>query len=125
MKVITVLIIGFVLTFDFSYWQSNSFEKINFILGEWNGAGSGFGNEKSKIESSFKLIMGGQYIEVQNKSKFEPTEKNPEGEYHIDKGYISYDKSRKLIVFRQFNNGNPSTTFSLKWVEQQQSNCII
>jgi len=55
---------------DFSYGQSDSFEKINFILGEWNGEGSGFGSEKSKIESSFKLIMGGQYIEVQNKSKF-------------------------------------------------------
>ena len=34
---------------------------------------------------------------------FEPTEQSPEGEYHIDKGFISFDKIRKLIIFRQFN----------------------
>jgi hypothetical protein len=32
--------------------QNNPFEKISFILGEWEGSGIGFGNEKSKIESS-------------------------------------------------------------------------
>jgi hypothetical protein len=48
--------------------------------------------------------MDGNYIEIINESHFKPTEKKPEGEYHIDKGFISYDKSRKVIVFRQFNN---------------------
>lgn len=28
----------------------------------------------------------------------------PKGEHHIDKGFISFDKSRNTIVFRQFNN---------------------
>jgi hypothetical protein len=48
--------------------------------------------------------MNGEYIDVINESNFEPTEKNPMGEHHLDKGFISYDKSRKTIVFRQFNN---------------------
>ena len=38
-----------------------------------------------------------------NDSKFEPTDKKPEGEHHIDKGFISFDKQRKCIVYRQFN----------------------
>ena len=88
----------------FSFAQSNVFEKIDFILGEWSGTGSGFGNEKSKIESSFQLVMEGKYIEVTNESKFDPTADKPEGEQHIDKGFISFDNSRKVFVFRQFNN---------------------
>lgn len=41
--------------------------------------GSGFGDDTSKIESSFQLVMNEQYIEVKNESWFEPTEKNPNG----------------------------------------------
>jgi hypothetical protein len=48
--------------------------------------------------------MDGQYIEVKNESWFEPTEKKIKGEHHIDKGFISFDKSRNTIIFRQFNS---------------------
>nr|WP_321409604.1 hypothetical protein [uncultured Carboxylicivirga sp.] len=104
MKRKAILILGLFLSLGISFAQTNQFEKINFIIGDWSGTGSGFGNNKSKIESTFQLVMGGQYIEVKNESIFEPTEKNPDGEHHIDKGFISFDKSRNAIVFRQFNN---------------------
>lgn len=83
--------------------QSSPFEGISFILGEWVGSGSGFGNKKSSIESSFQLVMNGSYIKVRNESEFEPTAEKPEGETHIDEGFISYNKHRNTIVFRQFN----------------------
>lgn len=85
--------------------QSSPFEKISFILGEWvvSGSGNGFGNEKSSIESSFQLVMNGSYIKVRNESKFEPIIEKTEGETHIDEGFISYNKHRNTIVFRQFN----------------------
>ena len=83
--------------------QTEPFDRLNFLIGEWSGSGSGFGNDKSKIESRFTLTMDSKYIEVINDSKFDPTPNNPKGEHHIDKGFISYDGSRKLIVFRQFN----------------------
>lgn len=104
MKRTTLLFLVLVITTALSFGQTNTFDKLNYLFGDWSGAGSGFGNEKSKIESSFQLIMEGKYIEVINESRFEPTDKKPNGEYHIDKGFISYDKIRKLIVFRQFNN---------------------
>lgn len=91
------------LLFLLSNAQTKPFDRFNFLLGEWIGTGEGFGNSKSKINSEFKLVLGDKYIEVINESKFEPTAKNPEGEYHIDKGFISYDRSRKTIVFRQFH----------------------
>ena len=85
------------------YSQDNPLKRLDFLIGEWNGTGSGFGNQKSTIHSEFTYIMNGNYIEVMNESKFEPTDSDPEGEHHIDKGIISFDKDRQVIVFRQFN----------------------
>ncbi|GGK52271.1 MULTISPECIES: hypothetical protein [Flavobacteriaceae] len=62
-----------------SFGQSNHFDKLSFTIGNWTGIGSGFGDDTSKIESSFQLVMNEQYIEVKNESWFEPTEKNPKG----------------------------------------------
>lgn len=77
---------------------------MNSLLGEWSGTGSGFGNNKSKAESTYIRVMGSTYIEVVNESQFDPTERNPKGEHHIDKAFISYDEIRKVIMCRQFNN---------------------
>ena len=87
-----------------SFSQTNNFEKFDFLLGEWTGTGRGFGNEESKIQSEFKLIMNGKYIQIKNNSKFEPTESKPKGEKHIDWGIVSFDKKRKKIIYRQFNS---------------------
>lgn len=102
MKRKAFLVFGLILSFGISFAQTNQFEKIKFIIGDWSGTGSGFGNNKSKIESSFQPVMDGNYIEVKNESWFEPTEHNPAGEHHLDKGFISYDNSRKLIILRAF-----------------------
>ena len=103
MKKSNLLILVFLMLCGNVFGQNNVFEQFDYLLGNWAGTGSGFGNETSKIESEFKSIMKGKYIEVMNDSKFKPTEKKPEGEHHIDKGIISFDKVRKLIVFRQFH----------------------
>ena len=98
-KVIILLILSSTLIFS----QDNKFKKFDFLIGKWHGAGSGFGNDKSVINSEFNFVMQGKYIEVINDSKFEPTAKKPNGEHHIDKGFISYDATRDLFVFRQFH----------------------
>lgn len=103
-RIKTLLIVGLFFTVGLLLGQPNPYDRLNFLMGEWIGTGSGFGNEKSNIESSFQLIMDGKYIEVKNESRFEATDKKLQGEYHIDKGFISFDKIRKSIIFRQFNN---------------------
>jgi hypothetical protein len=79
-------------------------EKFHALLGEWYGAGEGFSGGESHIQSSFLITLDGQYLEVKNHSEFQPTEQQPEGENHIDHGYISYDKSLQKSIYRQFNN---------------------
>lgn len=48
-------------------------------------------------------MMNKQFIQVKHRSVFEPTEKEPEGEIHEDVGIISFDKGRKVYVFRQYH----------------------
>lgn len=103
MKKMKIFLIFFMLS-GISYGQENPFEKVGFVIGDWTGTGIGFGNETSKIESSFQFVMDRKYIEVKNESQFAPTDKNPKGDHHIDKSFISFDKNRNLIVYRQFNN---------------------
>ncbi len=92
----TILIMILLTVFgNMLFSQDNNFEKFNFLLGIWEGTGSGFGNEKSTIQSEFQLIMNGKYIEIKNNSKFEPTESKPNGENHIDWGIISYNKKSR------------------------------
>lgn len=78
----------------------NAFEK---VMGQWIGSGIGYGGATSTVKTSFEMMMNGQFIEVKNEAIFKPTEKNPKGEIHTDWGLISFDKQRKVFVFRQFH----------------------
>ena len=44
--------------------SESPFKKLEFLLGQWEGTGSGFGNSKSVIKSGFILIMEGKYLKV-------------------------------------------------------------
>lgn len=83
---------------------AQDFSRFDFLLGSWEGTGSGFGNETSVIISSYKLEMNNTYLKIENHSEFKPTESKPEGEIHEDWGIVSFDQARGLYVYRQFNN---------------------
>ena len=74
----------------------------NFFIGTWKGSGQGQpGN--SRVERKYEFVLNGKFIFVQNKSVYEPQEKNPNGEIHEDWGIISYDRARETYIFRQFH----------------------
>jgi len=98
-----VIIILFCLPVK-SLSQDNPFDVFDYLIGSWSGKGSGFGNEGSVIQSQFRYLMDGKYIQVMNESRFAPTEDKPSGDYHVDIGMISYDTIREILVFRQFHN---------------------
>jgi hypothetical protein len=73
-----------------------------FFVGQWEGTGEGKpGVSRGKQE--FAFVLGGQYLQVRNESRFDPQEKNPKGEVHENWGFFSYDRLRKAYVFRQFH----------------------
>ena len=71
-------------------------------MGKWEGSGEGKGGI-SKGEQEYQFVLNGKFLQVKNKSVFEPQEKNPKGEVHEDWGLFSYDYPRKKFIFRQFH----------------------
>src|SRR5215211_7838884 len=74
----------------------------NFFIGVWKGSGQGQPGH-SRVERKYEFVLNGKFIFIQNKSIYEPQEKNPKGEVHEDWGFISYDRARETYVFRQFH----------------------
>ncbi|MGC3947036.1 MAG: heme-binding beta-barrel domain-containing protein [Chryseolinea sp.] len=72
------------------------------LIGNWRGTGDG-ADGKGTYERSYRFVLNNKFIEVRNKSDYQPTKENPKGYHHEDVGYISYDKGRKKFVFRQFH----------------------
>jgi hypothetical protein len=57
----------------------------------------------SKVEREYRFVLNDKFLEMKNKSTYEPQEDNPKGEVHEDCGLFSYDQGRKKFVFRQFH----------------------
>lgn len=72
------------------------------FVGSWKGEGGGEPG-KGNYERSYQFIFNQRFIEIRNKSTYEPTTQNPKGEVHEDIGYFSYDNGRKTFMLRQFH----------------------
>jgi hypothetical protein len=73
------------------------------LIGKWSGTGEG-PEGKGAYERSYQFVLNGKFIELRNKSIYPATAERPKGYVHEDYGYISYDKTRKAFVFRQFHS---------------------
>jgi hypothetical protein len=81
---------------------TDAWEPFKFFVGIWEGTGSGQPGV-SRVQREYRLVLNDKYIQVQNKSTYDPQPKNPKGEVHQDWGMMSFDKGRKNFVFRQFH----------------------
>ncbi len=76
-------------------------EPLRYFVGSWRGTEDG----RSGVgggERAYTFVLRETFLQMQNRSVFEPQEKNPTGEVHEDLGYFSYDRARKLFVYRGF-----------------------
>lgn len=67
-----------------------------YFVGTWRGTGSGQPGA-GQYERSYEFVLNKKFLHVRNKSTY------PSGEVHEDWGFMSYDKKRKLFVYRQFH----------------------
>jgi hypothetical protein len=72
------------------------------LVGRWTGTTEGEPG-KGTVEREYERVLGERFIQVRNRSTYPPQEKNAKGEVHQDLGLFSYDKGRKVLVFRQFH----------------------
>lgn len=75
---------------------------LTHFIGNWEGNSEGQPG-KGTYERGYQFIFGKQFMEVKNKSSYPPTDRKPKGEIHEDIGYISYDRSAKTFICRQFH----------------------
>jgi hypothetical protein len=72
------------------------------FVGSWKGTSEGQPGSAT-VERTYERTLGNRFIRVRNRSVYPPQAKNPKGETHEDEGFFSFDRGRKLVVFRQFH----------------------
>ena len=87
---------------DQSAMCCDSLARLDFLLGRWEGTQEGQPGSGT-VTREYGRELNGRFIRVQNRSVYPAQPKNPKGEIHEDVGYFGLDRSRKLIVFRQFH----------------------
>lgn len=78
------------------------FERVSFLIGRWEGTSEGQPGQGT-VRREYVRALNGRFIRVRNRNEYPPQEKNPKGEVHEDEGFISFDRARKTLVYRQFH----------------------
>ena len=82
--------------------RADAFDSLKPLLGRWTGISEGQPGTGS-VTREYAFALNSRFIRVTNRSEYPPQEKNPKGEVHEDEGFISFDRTRKRLVFRQFH----------------------
>ena len=83
--------------------KPDPFAAIRFMAGTWKGENAGQPG-RGTSERTYAFELDGAALAVRNVAVYPPQPKNEKGETHRDAGYFTYDKTRKLLVFRQFHS---------------------
>ena len=102
-------LVAFLLLSGLPLWSASAqspapdpFARVNFLVERWEGTAEGQPG-KGTVRREYVRALDGRFMRVRNRSEYPPQEKNPKGEVHEDEGFISFDRSRKKLVFRQFH----------------------
>lgn len=76
--------------------------RVRFLVGEWSGTAEGEGGTGT-VHREYSFVLKNRYLHERNVSTYPPQEANQAGEVHEHWSFISYDRSRKSLVLRQFH----------------------
>jgi hypothetical protein len=77
-------------------------KELQWLAGEWRGLGEGDPG-RSATERHIELALEGHFVRVEGRSVYPKQAGNPKGEVHAGFGVWSYDRSRKVLVLREFD----------------------
>jgi hypothetical protein len=72
------------------------------FVGKWQGTSEGQPGAGT-LTREYRLILGDRFVEETNRSVYPPQDKNPKGEIHEHRGFFSFDRAKKTVIFRQFH----------------------
>jgi hypothetical protein len=82
--------------------KQDPWEAFRFFVGSWTSTGKGCPGV-STGQREYQFVLKENFLQVTNRSIYEPQEQNPKGEVHQDLGFISHDGIRDAFVWRQFH----------------------
>jgi hypothetical protein len=82
--------------------QTDRFAALRFFAGTWRGDQTGQPGQGT-AERTYRFVLNDRFLQEMNTSTYAPQEKNKNGEVHHHMSLISYDRARRLFVFRQFH----------------------
>jgi hypothetical protein len=113
MKILVTLMLFATLTASAAVEDATDrWGRVRFLLGSWQGEASGESG-KGTVERSYTLVLGGQFIEEHNTSRYSRSSPGREPEVHRHRGFISYDKGRKTFMLRHFHEEGFVNLFAL------------
>jgi hypothetical protein len=71
------------------------------LLGRWEGTSSGTPGTGSQVRR-YEAVLRGTFIMGTDKTRWQPTEAQPDGETHEDLCLLSYDRAAGQVVMRSF-----------------------
>lgn len=90
--------------------EPSGLAQIDWILGDWSGAGQGEPGQSSS-ERHAERVLDGRFVRVDGRSVYAKQERNPRGETHVQTEMWGYDRARKLLVLRQFDSLGFASTY--------------
>lgn len=75
---------------------------VRFMIGRWEGTTQGEPGTGTVVRT-YEFVLGNRFIQERNVSTYAPQEKNQKGEVHEHWSFLSHDRSRKVLVLRQFH----------------------
>jgi hypothetical protein len=84
------------------YAKPDHWSPVRFLLGNWQGEAQGEPG-KGTVERSYELVLGDKFIEERNTSRYEAATPGKQPEVHLHRSFLSYDKTKKRIMLRQFH----------------------
>ncbi len=104
--------------------DTDPWQPILFLKGEWVGAGVGMGGD-SKVSHIYKYVIKEKFLHLNTQSIFRSQEEDKPDDIHEDWGFFSYDSDRGVLVLRQFLSEGYVNTYVLATVEPNSNTLVF
>jgi len=77
-------------------------DALTFFVGRWEGTSEGQPG-KGTVTREYVQALRSKIIQATNRSEYPPQAVNPKGETHEDTGIYSFDRTARVVRFRQYH----------------------
>jgi hypothetical protein len=103
---------------------SDPWSPVRFLAGEWQGATTGE-RGTGTVSLRFRFILSGQYLQERSMASFPPQPLHVDGAVFTHASFLVYDGSRKVLLFRTFNQEPLNGTFALSATQSSPSRLVF